>query len=602
MPHETALIATIAAGLGLAFLFGLVATRFRAPPILGYLLAGVAVGPFTPGFVADSGLASQLAEIGVILLMFGVGLHFSIADLLAVRRIAIPGAIGQIVVATGLGALVSHFWGWPWGTGIVFGLALSVASTVVLLRALEELGILESSDGRIAVGWLIVEDLITVLALVLLPALAPLLGAIPTDVATAGAAGGHAAPGAAPGGLLVTIGITLLKVGAFVAIMLVVGRRAVPFLFGRVVRTGSRELFTLAVLAVALGIAVGAATLFGVSFALGAFFAGIIVSESDFSHEAATNALPLQDAFAVLFFVSVGMLFDPMLLVQRPLEILAVVLIVMIGKALASLAIVLAFRYPLRTALVISASLAQIGEFSFILAALAVSVGLLPLEAQGLIVAGALLSITLNPFVFGAVDPMARWVRRRPRLAALLERPAGTLAEVPSSVDEEGLRDHVVLVGFGRVGAPIAEELVVHGLPFIVVEASRERAEELRARGLPVLYGDASRPEVIAHAHLERARHVIVAAPDAFQARAILALCFQVNPGVEVLVRTHSDEEREFLEAMGAARALVGERELAISLAREALRRFGVAHDMEAVAARAVGRGATTQVPPVSYG
>ena len=596
MPHETALIATIAAGLGLAFLFGLLATRFRLPPILGYLLAGVAVGPFTPGFVADAGLASQLAELGVILLMFGVGLHFSIADLLAVRRIAIPGAIAQIVVATGLGALVAHLWGWSWGTGLVFGLALSVASTVVLLRALEDRGILDSSDGRIAVGWLIVEDLVTVLALVLLPALAPLLGAVPPETTLAGADGTtHAAPASA--GLVATLGITLLKVSAFVALMLVAGRRVIPWLLGRVVGTGSRELFTLAVLAVALGIAVGAATLFGVSFALGAFFAGVIVSESDFSHEAATNALPLQDAFAVLFFVSVGMLFDPVILFRQPLQVLAVVLIVMVGKAIASLAIVLVFRYPVRTALVISASLAQIGEFSFILAALAVSLGLLPPEAQSLIVAGALLSITLNPFIFRTVEPLEAWVRRRPRLASALERPAGALAELPATVNEDELRDHVVLIGYGRVGEPVAEELVRHGIRHVVVEASRERAELLRRRGLPLIYGDATRPEVLADAHLERARLVVVAAPDAYQTRAILALARRLNPDVEVVARTHSDEERAFLESHGAGHALVGERELAVSLTRHALRRFGVAHDMEAVAARTVGGDPVTGAP-----
>ena len=587
MPHETALIATIAAGLGLAFLFGLLANRLRLPPILGYQLAGIAVGPFTPGFVADAGLASQLAELGVILLMFGVGLHFSISDLLAVRRIAIPGAIAQIAAATGLGALVSHFWGWSWGTGLVFGLALSVASTVVLLRALEDRGILDSSDGRIAVGWLIVEDLVTVLALVLLPALAPLLGAVPLEGSTAGASGAsHATP--IGGGLAATLGVTLLKVTAFIAIMLVAGRRVIPWLLGRVVGTGSRELFTLAVLAIALGIAVGAASLFGVSFALGAFFAGVIVSESDFSHEAATNALPLQDAFAVLFFVSVGMLFDPTILLRQPLQVLAVVLIVMIGKSLASLAIVLAFRYPLRTALVISASLAQIGEFSFILAALAVSLGLIPADAHGLIVAGALLSITLNPFVFRTVEPLEAWARRRPRLASALERPAGALAELPASVDEDALRDHVVLIGYGRVGAPVAEELMRHRVPHVVVEASRERAELLRARGMPVIYGDATRPEVLADAHLERARLVVVAAPDAYQTRAILALARRLKPDIEVIARTHSDEERTFLETNGAEHALVGERELAVSLTRHALRRFGVAHDMEEVAKRAL--------------
>ena len=581
--HETALIATIAAGLGLAFVLGLIATRLRLPPILGYLLAGIAVGPFTPGFVADGGLASQLAEIGVILLMFGVGLHFSIGDLLAVRRIAVPGAVAQIAVATGLAAVAARFWGWSWGTGLVFGLSLSVASTVVLLRALEDRGILESSDGRIAVGWLIVEDLVTVLALVLLPAIAGVLGAVPEA-----AAGGAAHAPAASQSLVVVLGLTLLKVVAFVAVMLLVGRRAVPWLLGRVVQTHSRELFTLAVLAIALGIAFGAAALFGVSFALGAFFAGVIVSESEFSHEAATNALPLQDAFAVLFFVSVGMLFDPSVMVAQPLRLVVVVLIVLVGKSLASLAIVLGFRYPLHTALIISASLAQIGEFSFILASLAVSLGLIPVETQTLIVAGAILSITLNPFVFRMVEPVERWLRGRPALAGALERPSGPLSELPLSMDEGILRDHVVLVGHGRVGEPIAQELALHGIPYVVLEQSRERAEALRGRGLPVIYGDATRPEVLAGAHLERARLVIVAAPDAYQARAILALARRLNPEVEVVVRTQGDEERAFLEAHGAAKAFVSERELAVSLVRHTLRSFEVPHDMEGVAARAL--------------
>jgi monovalent cation:H+ antiporter-2, CPA2 family len=340
------------------------------------------------------------------------------------------------------------------------------------------------------------------------------------------------------------------------------------------------------VLAVALGIAVGAAALFGVSFALGAFFAGVIVSESDFSHEAATNALPLQDAFAVLFFVSVGMLFDPAILLRQPLQVIAVVLIVLIGKTIASLAIVLVFRYPLHTALVISASLAQIGEFSFILAALGVSLGLLPADAQGLIVAGALLSISLNPLVFRSVEPLEAWVRRRPRLADALERPAGPLAQLPPSASSERLRDHVVLIGYGRVGAPVGRELAMHGIPYVVVEQSRERAEALRARSLPVIYGDATRPDVLADAHLERARLVVVAAPDAYQTRAILSLARRINPDVAVIARTHSEDERGFLESHGAEHALVGEHELAVSLTRHALRRYDVAHDMEAVASR----------------
>jgi CPA2 family monovalent cation:H+ antiporter-2 len=583
MTHDISLLTTIAAGLGLAFVFGLLATRLQLPPILGYLVAGIVVGPFTPGFVADTNLAPQLAELGVIFLMFGVGLHFSIEDLLAVRRIAVPGAIAQVLIATLLGAVVSHLWRWSWSSGLVFGLSLSVASTVVLLRALADHGILDSADGRIAVGWLIVEDLITILALVLLPTLAPILGAEPPAAALIAADAEHAAAG---GSLWVAIALTMLKLAVFGALMILVGRRAVPWLLGRVVHTSSRELFTLAVLAVALGIAVGAAALFDVSFALGAFFAGVIVNESDFSHEAARDALPLQDAFAVLFFVSVGMLFDPAILLRRPLEILAVILIILVGKSAAAALIVLGFRYSVHTALTISVSLAQIGEFSFILVGLGYSLGLVPAEAQSLVVAGAILSITINPFLFGLLHPLSRWLRERHGIVESLERPAGELAVLPSTVDPEALVDHVVLVGSGRVGGPVAQELAAHHVPYVIVEQSREVAEDLRERGLPVIYGDASRPEVMRDAHIERARLVIVAAPDAYQARAILALAHQLNPGLEVLVRTHSHAEREFLEEMGASRAMVAESELAVSLIREALRRFDRDVDMEKVAAR----------------
>ena len=581
--HETALIGTVAAGFGLAFVFGLIATRLRLPPILGYLIAGIAVGPFTPGFVADSGLASQLAEIGVILLMFGVGLHFSIRDLFEVRRIAIPGAVAQIAVATGLGAVISRVWGLPWGSGIVFGLSLSVASTVVLLRALEDRGILQSSDGRIAVGWLIVEDLVTVLALVILPVIATSLG-------------GHAAADAAHAvadsnrSVLQILFVTAFKLIAFGVVMMVAGRRIIPLLLKGVISTGSRELFTLAVLAIALGISVGAAYVFDVSFALGAFFAGIIVSESDFSHEAATNALPLQDAFAVLFFVSVGMLFDPAIVIERPLQILMVLAIVMIGKSVASFAIVLLFRYPLHTALTISASLAQIGEFSFILVNLAAALGLLTSDAQSLVVATALLSITLNPFVFASIPAVERLLARgqdpERSLAERIQRSPGELAEMPPNVDEATLRDHIVLIGYGRVGGPVARELLRHDIPFIVVEQSRERVEALREEGLPVIYGDASRPEVLRPAHMDTARMVIVAAPDAYQARAIVRIVRDENPDVSLIVRTHSEEERRALEADGADVALVSERELAISMTRHALRAYGAAADMADVAER----------------
>jgi CPA2 family monovalent cation:H+ antiporter-2 len=418
MPHETPLIAMIAIGLAYAFVGGFIAVRLRLPALLGYLLAGVAAGPYTPGFVGDSAIASELAEIGVILLMFGVGMHFSVRDLWAVRTIALPGAIVQIAVATALGAGVAHFWGWSLGGGLVFGLALSVASTVVLLRALETTGTLNTPDGRIAVGWLIVEDLVMVLALVLLPAFSESLG---------GSAASHHSP--AEGNIWLSLGLTLGKVALFVALMLVFGRRVFPWLLRHVQRTGSRELFTLAVVALALGVAFGSAKLFDVSFALGAFFAGVVINECDFSHRAATDLQPLQDAFGVLFFVAVGMLFDPMILVRQPWQVLAVLGIIVLGKSLAAFAIVLALRRPLKTALIVSAGLAQIGEFSFILAALGMELHLLPSEGQHLILAGALLSITLNPLVFRLESVLVRQTELRganPQTITAESAPTGT--------------------------------------------------------------------------------------------------------------------------------------------------------------------------------
>jgi monovalent cation:H+ antiporter-2, CPA2 family len=564
MPHETALIATIAAGIGLAFVFALLATRLKLPPLVGYVLAGIAIGPFTPGFIADSGLAQQLSEIGVILLMFGVGIHFSLADLLAVRRIALPGAVVQIAIATALGTVIALVWGWSWGAGLVFGLCLSVASTVVLLRAMESRGMLDSVDGRIAVGWLIVEDLATVLVLVLLPALAVPLGG--------------AAPDGAPGGLAMTVAATLGKVTAFVVLMLVVGRRVVPWLLERVARMGSREMFTLAVLAVALGIAFGAAALFGVSFALGAFLAGMVVNGSDLSHEAASDALPLQDAFSVLFFVAVGMLFDPQILIDRPFAVLSVVLVVMIGKSIAAFAIVLAFRYPVRTALTISASLAQIGEFSFILAALALSLGLLPPEGQSLIVAGAILSISLNPVAFWAADRASRGIASRPRLRAAFERGAPAVAPLPSAQDAQ-LRDHAIIAGYGRVGSAIGDILARQGIPFVAIDHDRDVVLSLRERGRVALFGDAARAGVLQQAHPERARLLVVATPDPFQARAVVDRARAANPGIEIVARAHSDEQRSYLERHGARIVLVGEHELAFALAHHVLMQMGCGDD-----------------------
>lgn len=395
MPHEATLIATIAISLAYAFLGGFIAFRLGLPPLVGYLLAGLAVGPFTPGFVADAELTGQLAEIGVILLMFGVGMHFSVRDLLAVRRIALPGAVAQIIVATALGAAVALLWGWSLGAGLVFGLALSVASTVVLLRALEDQGELRTDDGRIAVGWLVVEDLVMVLVLVLLPPLAGWL---------AGAAG---TDGVAPG-LGVALGLTLLKVGAFVLVMLVAGPRILPWVLQQVEDTRSPEMFTLGVVAIAIGVAFGSSQLFGVSFALGAFFAGVVINESDARHRVEKRLRPFQDAFAVLFFVAVGMLFDPAILVEQPLRVLAVLAIILVGKTLAAMGIVLALGRERGTALKVSAALAQIGEFSFILAGMGVSLAVLPEEGLSLIVAGALISITLNPLIFRVASKMAR--------------------------------------------------------------------------------------------------------------------------------------------------------------------------------------------------
>ena len=567
MPHETALIATIAAGLGLAFLFGFAATRLKLPPLVGYLVAGIVVGPFTPGYVADTGLASQLAEVGVILLMFGVGLHFSMRDLLAVRRIAVPGALVRIAAITVVGAIVSHGWGWSWGGAIVFGLALSIASTVVLLRAFEGRGILSSADGRIAVGWLIVEDLAMVLVLVLLPALAGVLG---------GNAGGTASSGMA---VLWAVGLTLFKVAAFVVIMLYVGSRVVPWLLAAVARTGSRELFTLAVLAAAVGIAFGAAKLFGVSFALGAFFAGVVISESDLSHQAAAEALPLQDTFAVLFFVSVGMVFDPRVLVQQPLAVLATVAVAVGAKAVVSFVMMLARGYPLNSALTVSAGLAQMGEFSFILAVLGRSLGLLPREGQSLILAGAILSIVLNPFALTLFEWVGQRLRAYPHVQASLERRGGALAALPDADEAAALRDHAVIVGFGRVGGTIGRALDAQGIPYVVVEYDREWVETLRARGVHVLFGNATRPGILEHARLAQARMLVIAAPGTYQAREIFARARRINPGIEVVARTHSEAEQRLLEEQGVGLALMGERELALGMARYALGRWDVPPD-----------------------
>jgi CPA2 family monovalent cation:H+ antiporter-2 len=559
MPHDVPLIVTIAASLGLALALGIVAARLGLPALIGYLIAGVLIGPATPGFVADMHLSAQLAEIGVMLLMFGVGLHFSVRDLLEVRRIALPGAVVQMTVATVLGAGVAMTWGWTLGAGLVFGLALSVASTVVLIRALEQRGLISSINGKIAVGWLIVEDLAMVLVLVLLPAVAGLLGG------TAGTGIGVREDWP----LWLRLGVTALELGAFLALMMLVGRRVFPWLLWQVAGTGSRELFTLAVIATAVGVAYGAAALFGVSFALGAFFAGMVMRESPLSHRAAGESLPLRDAFAVLFFVAVGMLFDPRVLIDEPLRVLTVVAIIVVGKSLAALLIVLAFRYPLNTALTVSASLAQIGEFSFILVGLGATLGLLPPEAASLVLAGALISISLNPVVFRLIEPVQEWVRARSRLARRLERPNDPLGQLPASVASSHVTGHVVLVGYGRVGRTIAEALEARGLRYVVAEQNREQVGDMRRSGLHAVAGDASEPAVLIQAHVARAATLVIATPDAARARRMMETAQMLNPDIRILVRTHSDAEAGMLERLPGVTAFMGERELARSMIRE---------------------------------
>ena len=543
MPHAVPLITTLAAAFALALLLGFVAARLKLPALVGYLLAGIVIGPATPGFVADAAIAGQLAEIGVMLLMFGVGLHFSLPELLAVRRIALPGAVVQLAVATALGTAVATAWGWPLAGALVFGLALSVASTVVLLKALERQGVLESVNGRIAVGWLIVEDLAMVLVLVLLPALAGALGTAPAD----------------GGPLWLVLGRTLLAVAVFIALMLAVGRRLFPWLLWQVARTGSRELFTLCVVAAAVGIAYGAAVLFGVSFALGAFFAGMVLRESQFSHRAAEESLPLRDAFAVLFFVSVGMLFEPRVLLDEPLKVLAVVAIIVVGKSLAAALLVLLLRWPLNTALTVSASLAQIGEFSFILAGLGVALGLLPPEGQSLVLAGALISIALNPILFSAIGP--------------LERRDDPLAELPASTDRRYLSRQVVLVGYGRVGRGIAAALKEAGIAFVVAEENRELVERLREEGQAAVLGSAVEPATLIQAHVAEARMLVIAVPQTLEVRRMVETARALNPGIEVVVRSHSEAEAALLEREHGSLVFVGERELARAMTQHVLAR-----------------------------
>ena len=536
--HQTPLIATIAAGLMLAFVFGLIAHRLRVQPLVGYLLAGVMVGPYTPGFEADPALAAELAEIGVILLMFGVGLHFSLKDLLSVARVAVPGAIGQIVVATLMGMALSWALGWSHLAGFVFGLALSVASTVVLIRALQDRHILETRRGRIAVGWLVVEDLVTVLALVLLPALATV---------TAG-------DGVPPSRIVFYLLVTLAKVSVFVAIMLIVGRRLIPWLMHHTAHTGSRELFRLAVYAIALGVAFGAAKLFGVSFALGAFFAGMVMGESDLSQRATEEAMPLRDAFAVLFFVSVGMLLNPMVFVEAPVAVLATIAIIVVGKSLAAYLIVRAFRHSSSTALTVAASLAQIGEFSFILIGLGMDLDMVPKEARDLILAGAIVSIILNPLAFILMERLRHGEPIIPQPSD--DEPATTLQPTK-------LSGHDVLIGYGRVGSLVGRALAQSGAKMVVIETDDEIIQKARLDGAEVISGNAADTAILTAANIAGARRLFVTIPEPFEAGQVVLQARSANRSLDILARAHSDAAVDHLNKLGANLVVLGEAEIA---------------------------------------
>ena len=543
MHHTTPLITTIVGGLVLAFLLGMLANRLRISPLVGYLLAGVLAGPFTPGFVADTNLAPELAELGVILLMFGVGLHFSLKDLMSVKSIAIPGAIAQIAVATLLGMGLSWTMGWSWMTGLVFGLCLSTASTVVLLRALEERQLIDSQRGQIAIGWLIVEDLVMVLTLVLLPAIAGMLEQ------------GNASPTLLLWDLLLTIG----KVVAFMVLMMVVGRRVVPWILAKSAATGSRELFTLAVLALALGIAFGAVEFFDVSFALGAFFAGMVLNESELSHRAAHDTLPLRDAFAVLFFVSVGMLFDPMILIEQPLAVLGALAIIVLGKSIAAWLLVTLLGHSRRTAMTISVSLAQIGEFAFILAGLGISLGMLSEEGRNLVLAAAILSIMLNPILFSMLE---RYLDKTETIEEqTLEEAIEEEKQIPVDIC-----NHAVLVGYGRVGSLLGQKLLEADVPLVVVENSRPRVEALREQGIKAVLGNAARVDTMELARLDCARWLLLTIPNGYEAGEVVTAAREKRPDIEIIARAHYDDEVTYIMERGANRVVMGEREIANSM------------------------------------
>ena len=561
MEHDVSLISTVAAAFGVAMVLGFLAERVKIPSLVGYLVAGILIGPATPGFVADAQIAAQLSEIGIMLLMFGVGLHFSPQDLWSVKKIAIPGALIQMGITTAAGLWVGWLWHWSLGGALILGLSLACASTVVLLKALETRGQLDTLNGRSAVGWLVVQDLVTVLALVLLPPLAGVLG----DAALAQS-------GSQP--LWTTLGKTLLELCAFIALMFIGGKRVLPWFLWQVAKTGSRELFTLAVIATAIGIAFGASKFFGVSIALGAFVAGVVMRESEYSHRAAEETLPLRDAFSVLFFVSIGMVVNPHILVDHPFKLLVVVLIAIFGNLVASLLVVLLLKYPLNTALSIAVSLGQIGEFSIILAGLGLSLGLLHSDGVSLILAAVLISISLNSFLFAAIEPVRRWVLSRSAVARRLELRQDPFAELPLSTDRKFLEGQVVLVGYGRVGRRIAEFMDARSIPYVVVEQNREVVEGLRKAGRAAVSGSASEPEVLIQAHIAQAAMLVVATPDTLHFRHMADTARTLNPDIEILLRSHSEDDTVLLTKEGIGLVFFGEEELAKGMSAHVGSRF----------------------------
>ena len=547
--HEFDLILTLAGGLASALVCGYITHRLGLSPLVGYLLAGVLVGPYTPGFVADTTMASQLAEVGVILLMFGVGLQFHLEELLAVRRVAIPGAVAQSLAATALGAAIIHSLGWGWPAAIVFGLALSVASTVVLVRVLTDSRTLHTPAGHIAVGWLVVEDLFTVIVLVLMPVLA--------------------APVIDPASIAVGLGLTALKVTGLVAFAAIVGKRVIPVVLDRISATGSRELFTLTVLAIALGIAVGSAQIFGVSMALGAFLAGMVVGRSDFSLRAATEALPMRDAFAVLFFVSVGMLLNPKALLDSPGVTAAAFLVVIAGKPIVAALVMALMRYPVRTALTVSLALGQIGEFSFILMALARDLRIIPAQAMDVVVAVAIASITLNPLTFKAIDPIDRWLAgNRARRAGVTED--GDL-RTSSSLDPDG---RALVIGYGPTGRTVSRLLRENAILPTVVDLNMNAVHEVRDAGGSAIYGDARHPQTLITAGIRHAGTLILSGSDA-AAPEIIRVARGLNPRLHTFVRSSYLRDVPELKHVGAERVFTGEGEVALAMTEAVLRDLG---------------------------